>query len=353
MRVAMIGPDLTAKGGIASLARSFIESRAMAGVELRYIASVGSGGRLRRAGQMLRGEGSFLADIARRRPDIVHIHVADGLSFYRKAVYAEQARALGCKVVLHNNYAHLSQLYGRSPAHAALVRSVYARADLVCAVSNKMADELRAWTDGRAHVQVLFNPVVVSAFPCALPRPKHPRPTVLFMGYVGDRKGIFDLVACWPEVLREVPTALLRVGGNGELDRLNAEVARGGLAASIDVMGWVSGEARLDAFASADVYCLPSYAEGQPVSVLEAMASGLPVVSTDVDGIPDAIVEGETGFMVSPGERPALRDALVRLLRDPWLRDAFGAAGRARVVSTFDAEVVSAKLRGMWEALLG
>lgn len=352
MRVAMIGPDLDAKGGISSLARSFVESRAMQGIDLRYIGTVGSGSRPVRALQMLRGEANFLADLAQRRPEVVHIHVADGLSFYRKAFYAAQARAAGARVVLHNNYAHLSQLYGRSPAHAAMVRGVYERADRVCAVSHKMAADLSAWTEGRAKVQVLFNPVVARDFPCALPRPARPRPTVLFMGYVGDRKGIFDLVAVWPEVLRALPRALLRVGGNGEVDRLKAEVERLNLSDSVEVMGWVSGEARMAAYASADVYCLPSYAEGQPISVLEAMASGLPVVSTDVDGIPDSIIEGQTGYMVKPGDRPALGEALVRLLRDPWLRDAFGGAGRARVLDTFDAEVVSAQLRRIWEELL-
>ncbi|MCB9763347.1 MAG: glycosyltransferase family 4 protein [Alphaproteobacteria bacterium] len=356
MRVAMIGPKLSAKGGIASLARTFIESEALADVEVRYFGTVGDGSAARRLAQVARSEARLAATLARGwRPDLFHIHVADGMSFYRKVFYLEQARALGVPVILHNNFAHLETLVERSPLHAGLVRHAYSTATQVHVVSHDMARQIAAWTDGRATIRVLFNPVSVDEFhaPAGGRGPKA-SPTVLFMGYVGDRKGVFDLVAAWPAVLKRLPRARLVIGGNGELDRLRADISRLGLERSVEVLGWISGERRMQAFAEADLYCLPSYAEGQPVSVLEAMASGLAVVSTTVDGIPDAIVEGETGFMVEPGDREALAGRLGELLSDPGLRDRMGAAGRARVEQVFDAEVLSTTLRGYWaEALQG
>jgi glycosyltransferase involved in cell wall biosynthesis len=172
------------------------------------------------------------------------------------------------------------------------------------------------------------------------------------MGAIGPAKGVFDLVTAWAEVVKAVPGATLRIGGDGELHKLRERVAELGLNDSVELLGWVKGEDRLKVWAEADLYCLPSYAEGLPVSVLEAMASGLAVVSTAVNGTPDAVVEGETGLLIAPGDVGALRDRLVRLLQGHEERERMGAAGRARVEEVFDGEVLGARLVELWERAL-
>src|SRR5205823_13173952 len=88
--------------------------------------------------------------------------------------------------------------------------------------------------------------------------------------------------------------------------------------------------------AAADLFVLSSRSEGLPISVLEAMAAGLPVVATNVGGMPEVVVNGETGFLVPPAEPRALAEAVGRLLLDPELRQRFGAAGRRRAERRFD-----------------
>lgn len=353
MRVAMIGPDLAAQGGIATLARTFLESQALRAHEVRYFPTVGEGSKLRKLAQMAKGQAGFLAGLLGGfDPDLFHIHVADGASFYRKMAYFQQARATGKPVVLHNNFANLEELVARSGLHEALVRSCYSQASQVHVVSHDMANNIREWTRGEATIRVLFNPVPAAEFPWSGPRGHKTHPVVLFMGRVGERKGIFDLIEAWPKVLAQVPDARLRVGGDGDLDRLRKRLGELGIQDSVEVMGWISGNDRLQAYADADVYALPSYAEGLPVSVLEAMASGLAVLSTNIDGTPDAIVEGETGFMHEPGDREAIAAGLIRLLSDVDLRDRLGAGSRARVEQVFDGEILSRTLVGYWEELL-
>lgn len=354
MRVAMIGPDLDARGGIASLARTFLGTRALRGVEVRYFPTVANGTVPKRLGQMAQGKAGWWRALAQGfRPDLVHLHVADGMSFWRKLSYFEEARLLGVPAVLHNNYAHLERLVARGSLPAAAVQHAFASAARVACVSSDMARQITTWTGGRARVEVLYNPVNLAEFADPGPRPATDRPVVLFMGAVGERKGVFDLVAAWPAVLRAVPGARLRIGGDGELDRLRAELDRLGVAGSVEVLGWVRGDARLALYREADLYCLPSYAEGLPVSVLEAMASRLAVVSTPVNGTPDAVIEAQTGLLVPPGDREGLARALVALLGDAPRREALGAAGRARVAEVFDAEVLGRQLRGLWERALG
>jgi len=90
----------------------------------------------------------------------------------------------------------------------------------------------------------------------------------------------------------------------------------------------------------ASAYVLPSYNEGLPMSILEAMAAGLPVISTPIGGIPEAITDNVEGLLVQPGDVEALAQALRRILRDPIFARTMGAAARNKVASQFDARVI-------------
>jgi len=171
------------------------------------------------------------------------------------------------------------------------------------------------------------------------------------MGEIGERKGAFDLVDAIPAVLEHVPNARFRFAGNGETEKLQARADALEITNHVDVMGWTAGPDKIDAFQTADVYCLPSYAENLPVSVLEAMAARLPVVGTPIAGTPEEIIEGETGFMVEPGDKNAIAERLVRLLSDESMRQKMGLAGRLRAEEHFDNEVVCNRLIGIWRSV--
>jgi glycosyltransferase involved in cell wall biosynthesis len=155
-----------------------------------------------------------------------------------------------------------------------------------------------------------------------------------------------------PQILAAVPGTRFVFGGNGEVDRLRAAIAGAGVEASCEVLGWVAGPDKVRAFERASIYCLPSYSEGLPVSVLEAMAAGLPVVSTAIAGTPEAVAEGESGFLIAPGDRVALAERLSRLARDASLRSSMGQAGRAIAEARFGSEAIAERLRKLWESAL-
>jgi glycosyltransferase involved in cell wall biosynthesis len=102
--------------------------------------------------------------------------------------------------------------------------------------------------------------------------------------------------------------------------------------------------------AAADVFCLPSHFEGLPMSIVEAMLTGLPVVATDIRGSREQVVDGETGLLVPPATVAPLAAALARLAGDPALRAAMGEAGRARALGRFDEAQVLARTVALLEA---
>jgi glycosyltransferase involved in cell wall biosynthesis len=350
----MIGPGLDVPGGMTAVHRTWLQAEAMSGIDVDYIETMGEGSFLKKLGKNVVYEARFATKLATGyRPDIFHIHVADRRSFYRKLAYFEQALLTRKPVVVHIHGAVFEEFHDASAANAKAIHWMFKRAAAVLVLHQRIRDKAQAWVGDAGRVEILYNPVDLRIFDDAPEAPSGGPPTVLMMGEIGERKGAFDLCECIPDILSAVPDARFRFAGNGETDKLAARVEALGLTEHVDVMGWTAGPDKTQAFKSADVYCLPSYAENLPVSVLEGMAASLPVVGTPVAGTPEAILDGQTGFMVEPGDREALTDRLIRLLLDPRLRAQMGAAGRARAEEHFDNEVVVGRLVALWRELSG
>jgi glycosyltransferase involved in cell wall biosynthesis len=171
---------------------------------------------------------------------------------------------------------------------------------------------------------------------------------ILYLGALGRRKGTSDL-------LQALATPRLRakrwnavIAGNGDGDSFRKEATALGIADRVTFPGWVGPEAAQALLASADVFVLPSYNEGLPVAVLEAMAAGVPVVTTRVGAIPDLGIDGEAGFMIDPGSIEDLTDRLAVLVDDPALRARFGSSGRRRVESEFTIESTARRLAALY-----
>lgn len=152
--------------------------------------------------------------------------------------------------------------------------------------------------------------------------------------------------------LARMPAARVAIAGRGDeeqpLRQLSAEL---GVADRLHLLGLRDDVESV--FASADVFVQPSRSEGLPLAVLEAMASGLPVVASRVGGIPEAIVDGETGFLVPPGDPAALASALSRVLEAGDRGAALGAAGRERAAAEFSVERMTDRYRQLYARLCG
>lgn len=142
------------------------------------------------------------------------------------------------------------------------------------------------------------------------------------------------------------------VGAGPEGDRLHEIVERRGLEGQVTLTGAVGQDQIRELFAAADVFCLPSFAEGVPVVLMEAMAMELPVVATRIAGIGELVEHGVSGFLVSPARPDLLVEAVERLRDEPELRMAMGRAGRETVIEQFDVSKSAVLLRELFEARL-
>jgi glycosyltransferase involved in cell wall biosynthesis len=151
------------------------------------------------------------------------------------------------------------------------------------------------------------------------------------------QKGHRDLISAIPAILERVPQAVFLLVGDGELrEEIEGMIRKRGLERSVLTLGARHDVPKL--LAISDLFVLPSLWEGMPNAVMEAMAAGLPVVATRVDGTPEVVVEGQTGLLVPPGEAPELAAAVVDLLTDAPRREAMGVAGKTRILTEFSLD---------------
>jgi colanic acid/amylovoran biosynthesis glycosyltransferase len=173
---------------------------------------------------------------------------------------------------------------------------------------------------------------------------------ILFIGRLVAVKGqavLLEAVALLTE--RGIPVNVVMAGEGPEREGLEGLAASLGLGDRVAFPGAVGQDDIHALYASATIFCLPSFAEGIPGVLMEAMAMGLPVISTRITGVPELVEDGHNGLLVAPGRVDQLADALARLLLDSQLREQFGAAGREKVLSEFNTD---SSAEAMYELIL-
>ena len=180
--------------------------------------------------------------------------------------------------------------------------------------------------------------------------PREPA-TLLFLGRLEKRKGIYQLLEAIAKLSPSFPQIRLLAGGDGRLENVAEHARQLGIQDRITLLGWVQGSQKEDLLARATLFVLPSYKEGLPMGLLEAMAAGLPVVATTVGGIPDAVEDGVEGLLVSPGDVDALCAAIEKLLLSSQLRQQMGEAAVRKVRDQFASNRVVPKIDTLYVEL--
>ena len=172
---------------------------------------------------------------------------------------------------------------------------------------------------------------------------------LVFVGRVVEQKGLAVLFEAMNRLSADHPDLTLTVIGDGpHRGRLADRAAAMGLGDRVHFVGAKSQAEVVELLADADLFVLPSYAEGVPVVVMEALGSGVPAVASFVGGMAELVEDGVTGHLVRPGDPDQLAERIGRLLADPELRDRLGRTGRKRVAEEFDAQIEARRLGSLF-----
>ena len=347
-----IATDINGNGGVATVLTGYQVSGFFDSTNTRLIATH-KVGRLGRLGLIL----NFLLAIAqliiifiKHRVGIVHIHMASRGSYSRKSIIVRMSKLLGAKVIIHLHGAEFQVFYNNesSSKKQSHIRSTFNLADKVIVLSTQWQQWLNTIVDTPSKTCVVYNAVPV----LSLPQKTEEKDIILFLGRLGKRKGVDDLINAFSLISQKYPNSELHLGGDGDEDFYNKVIVDLKLEGKVKLLGWVSGDDKAQHLANASIYCLPSYNEGFPMGVLEAMSSKVSVVSSKAGGIPDAITDKQEGILIEAGDVDALAGALSDLLGNPELRELYASAAFKKYTDNFSPEVINAQLESIYDELL-
>ena len=291
-----------------------------------------------------RGLLELTALIRRERPHIVHVNSAKAGALGRVAAWLARAPI---RVYTVHGWSFTAHRGASSALYRGAERALRPlTTTTICVAESERRAGLDAGTCDEATTVVIHNGVVLPRTAAAERRSGPYR--LVTVGRLQAPKDPITLVRALAEVGR--PGEALIAGDGPDRPAVESEVRRLGLESVVRLAGELDDVGEL--LVAADLFVLSSRSEGLPLSILEAMAVGLPVVASSVGGVPELIVDGETGFLVPPGDSHALAAAIERLLDDAALRRRLGAAGRSRVSEHFDLASARRAHLDLYRALL-
>lgn len=272
-----------------------------------------------------------------------------GLSSW-SAIQAARQYGIPCVVTYQGTEVHTDLV--KQQKEWKLSQDSFRIADLNILVSRSLERTLKACGQPQGRCEVMLRGVDLKTF---FPPPANSirRPVILFVGRVTEAKGVFDLLEAWKVVSAKCERVELWIVGPNHTDaRFLRAIESCSQAKSIKVLGPLPLHEVADLMRLAQVLCLPSHGEGTPNSVMEAMACGLPVIATEVGGIPDIVESNQTGMLIQKGHIKGLVDALVLLLQDSDRRARMGEAAHVFAREYLDARKTAKRLDGLYRELI-
>jgi len=286
-------------------------------------------------------EAAYVAQVC-RAADATHAHAHFGTN---AAAVAMLSRALGGPE--YSFTVHGPEEFD-APRALSLGTKV-AQSKFTVAISSFGRSQLARWAGPTQwdKIKIVHCGIEPARFPDPQPLPEGP-PRFVTIGRFVEQKGQLLALDAMARLVQTHPEAHLTLIGDGEMRaQIEARIATLGLRRNITLTGWVDEARILTELQGAHALLMPSFAEGLPMVIMEAMAAGRLVIATSIAGIPELVIPGETGWLVPAGDADALAAAMADLAKiAPGALAAQAQAGRARVLARHDAQVEAAKLAG-------
>jgi len=346
LNIIMIGTGMNLQGGISEVETEYFRAGLDKKVNVIFVPSHSDGSFLFcKLPIFLKGLKTYLL-LPKLESTIVHFHMSHGGSFWRKLIFLMLAKSKQQKVIVHLHGSDFGEFMYKSKIHTLLTRYLFNKSDHIIVLSNLWKDLLSKFSTNR-NITTLYNPIAKKH---SVNR-RDGNLKVLFMGRLGTRKGIYDLL----EMISQNKDYFIEhkiefiLAGDGEVDKVIKIVQKNALEKIIEVPGWVSGNQKEAYLESSHIFILPSYNEQMPMSILEAMSYGYPVLATNVAGIPEMVEHGVNGFLFTPGDIDALVQNLKTLCEETSIRNLMGIKSRQLVNEKFESHLIINKLVDLYQ----
>ncbi|HTN66590.1 MAG TPA: glycosyltransferase family 4 protein [Burkholderiaceae bacterium] len=357
-KVVILSPPLTAVSGFSTHANLLLASGLSQTYELLHFCAGSEGrveNRLQKLARLVSSPFALLRFGLRQRPDIVHINTGlDHKAYWRDLSYLAMAKLLRIKVVnqIHGGPTP-AQFFPHSAALTWLLRRVLESSDAVSVLSR---EEYKAYAAFAPDILLARIPNAIDPSdllgPIAAPEPGRPL-RLVYIGRLVREKGLFEALDAIASLRRAGRRLQLDIAGGGAArQELQARSAELGLSDSVTFHGPVFGAEKNALWRAADALVFPSYSEGLPYSLLEAMAAGTPAITCAVGAVPDVMQHGVHGLFVPPRDADAVAAAIAALDDDRALLERMAHAARDRVLEHYTLNRLAQDFGNLYEAVL-
>ena len=368
----MVGPLPPTVGGITSLIKSILESdlnkkyrfitfateRPTSGIvkdvnDYTLIFHIGLTCLAKSAASTMHHLLNFPFTLIFKHPNLVHINTPSYWAFWENSIYILISKLFRKKTLVHIHGGLFDKFYRDSNRFSKfLIRKFLDLPDNVIVLSSKWKEFFKNLVPENKII-ILKNFVNLSRFnqPEREVDPKDVVKVLFIGGAEAKTKGVYDLLKAIPKVINKYPNVLFRFVACRNMAKLKI-YEKEQIKYHTRFFGYIQGNEKVNIFKTSDIFVLPSYAEGLPVAMLEAMAAGLPIIATPVGAIPEIIEDGKNGFLIKIGDYDALVDRILQLAQNKELRQEMGKNNIEKIRKQYDVKVITKKLDNVYDALL-
>ena len=341
LRVIMIGPARNVHGGVSTMVNNYYDAGLDERINLTYISTMVDGSILLKLLCAVWAYLRFLAYLPRM--NILHANMSSNASYYRKKIFVDTAAVFKKKIIIYFRGGDFQTFYHQKSIQSqGRIRRTLGKANTFIVLSQEWKEVFIPLIDSNKIV-VLGN---------AVPMPKTTKQDysshkILFLGRLCREKGISELLDIMPRLKELFPNLHLYLGGTWSDKEMEQKAKQ--MTDMVTYLGWIDKETQDKYKELCSIFVLPTYFEGQPNSLIEAMAFGMASVATAVGGIPQLIQNDVNGRLIKPKDKEDLFKALAELLRDENLRRRYGEAAFRFIEKNYNIDNLVGRLCQIYE----
>ncbi|MBN2521212.1 MAG: glycosyltransferase family 4 protein [Bacteroidales bacterium] len=351
MDVVFIGEDIIkSKGGVVTVMKNILHSKHLLNkVTFHPIYTTIEGSPLiKKITLWIHGYFKFLLYLLKFK--LIHIHHSIDFNFWMTAFFLFTAKIFNKRVILHNHAADFQKFFNSQPLLLQkVIKKTFEKADVNIILSNSWYNWYNSIAPN-ANWFLLHNAISIPSEKIKNTI-KRNNISLVFLGRLEQRKGIFDILSIMPEIIKNNPNVVLKLAGQGNIAEIKNIISKLKIDNSVELLGYLNKTDIDKLFSESDIFLLPSYDEGLPMALLEAMAHGIAPVSCPVGGIPDVIENNVDGLLVDAGNKSMLLNAVNRLITDENLRNTISVNAAKKIKTHFSINYYSQKLFELYNNL--
>ncbi|HAT4124676.1 TPA: glycosyltransferase family 4 protein [Clostridium perfringens] len=349
MNVLMIGPDKDKiKGGMSSVIKSYEKSEYLEDINFYFISTVSNGNKLQKIFCCIKAIILMLYYMILKDIKVIHIHTASGMSFYRKKIFVDIGFILKKIVILHIHGGGFKDFYFEKSniRKQKTITKTLNKCNCIIVLSDnwkniieKISKTFIIVINNSINEQEIINRNLKSN-------------RIVFIGRVEKEKGIYDLIEVSKKIVQYNSQIKFIICGDGELENIRILIKRFNLENNFELLGWVDNKDILRELKKAEIFVLPSHKEAMPISILEAMSCGVPIISTKVGSIPEFIIDGKNGFLFNAGNINQFNEKILKILNNEDIRKRISKNNLKDVNEKYSNKINHKNLRKLYFELL-